>query len=110
MNINEAYRVMQEASGIKVGDKVKVLRKAKNSEMGWGNAWVEEMDKTIGRTFLVIEIEKQAGIQLDLNLCLDFPFFVLEVVEPVKEIKIRFFCDGKDVTDEISDKTKRNLK
>lgn len=27
-----------------------------------------------------------------------------------KEIEIRYFCDGEDVTDSISDETKRNLK
>jgi ABC-type transporter Mla subunit MlaD len=34
MDINEAYIVMQEASGLQVGDKVRVLRKAKSYEMG----------------------------------------------------------------------------
>lgn len=36
MDIREAYKVMQSQCGIEVGDKVRVLRKAKSREMGWG--------------------------------------------------------------------------
>ena len=35
---NEAYITLHNASGIKVGDKVKILRKAKDREMGWENS------------------------------------------------------------------------
>ena len=35
MTIKEAYEILQEASGIKVGDTEKVLRTAKVGEMGW---------------------------------------------------------------------------
>ena len=49
MNIQEAYNVMQENCGINVGDKVRILRKAKSCEMGWGNTYGQKMDELVGQ-------------------------------------------------------------
>lgn len=41
----------------------------------------------------------------------DFYFVPSRFCKPVnKKIEIRYFSDGKDMTDQISDETKRNLK
>jgi len=79
MNTEEAYLVMQGASGIKVGDKVKVLRKADSQEMGWGPAWTRSMDACVGQTYMVCSINGDQGICLSCGW--SFPFFVLEKVE-----------------------------
>lgn len=110
ISIEEAYKVMQKASGIKAGDKVKVLRNFKNYEMGCGCNWQPEKESFIGKSYTVTQI-KDTYIKLDSspNYHL-FPFFVLEVVESAKVIELRYFCEGKDVTNDISDETKQNLK
>lgn len=58
MSIQDAYLVMQKASGIEVGNKVRVLRKASTEEMGWDNSWPDSMDKyvrEIGKVEMVYE-------------------------------------------------------
>lgn len=85
MTEQEAYLTLHKASGLKVGDKVRVLRKAKDHEMGWVNSWMEGMDKNVGR---VLEIEKdngRIGFILDNGLPLGHPFFVLELVKTALE-------------------------
>ena len=84
MEIKEAYQVMQKECGIKVGDTVKVLRKAKSHEMGWSASWVApDMDAMVGKEFVVDGIFHEGGICRDKWA---FPFFVLEKVKdaPVK--------------------------
>ena len=80
MTNREAYLQLQESSGIKVGDFVKVLRKAKTNEMGWDNGWDEDMDQYVGQVFRVQYVGPY-GIGLEKTLY-EFPFFVLERVDP----------------------------
>jgi len=96
MNVEEAYRVMQEASGIQVGDTVKVLRKAKDYEMGWYNIWSDFM--VVGQTHKVLGVCED-GVKLrsrddrPSSQIYHYPFFVLEVVKKAHTITI----DGKDI-------------
>lgn len=65
---------------IKIGDQVKVTRIASGFESGWGNMWVDCMDKQVGKILRVKRIaEIHSGIQLDDNFY--YPFFVLEKVK-----------------------------
>lgn len=97
MDIKEAYKVMQENCGIEVGDKVRVLRKAKDYEMGWGNSWADGMDDWIGNEFIVNKVWDGEGIKLDTNDdYYNFPFFVLEIVEK-HNTKKKIVIDGKDI-------------
>lgn len=76
-SLQDAYLAMQEASGIKVGDTVRVLRKAAAYEMGWGTGWVDgAMDSYIGREWQVTDVAGAEGVTLGGSWC--FPFFVLE--------------------------------
>jgi len=83
----EVYLKYQKASGLKVGDKVRVLRKAEDFENGWTNAWVEEeMDRTVGQTDIIESIQDYGGINLESN-GLGYPFFVLKKVPiPIAEL------------------------
>lgn len=82
------YAELQEESGLKVGDTVKVLRKCVDGELGWENVWVEGMDKAIGQVYTIREITKY-GIKVDLCVAYCFPYFVLEKYkETTKEEKI----------------------
>ena len=81
MDIKEAYQVMAKESGIKIGDTVKVLRKAQSEEMGWTGCWQPGMDDTIGNEYTVSYID-DGHYQLDDGWWL--PFFVLEKIKSVK--------------------------
>jgi hypothetical protein len=79
-DLSECYKKMQEASGIKVGDKVKVLRKASRFENGWNNSW--KMDDAVGNIYAVVKVESDHDIHLSYNDGhFGFPFFVLEKIE-----------------------------
>lgn len=72
----------QNKCGLKVGDRVKVVRKEESYEGGWRNMWVTSMDNYIGRTFEVLQIAGAHGIGLcDEGLFNCFPYFCLEKVE-----------------------------
>lgn len=69
---------------LKVGDYVKVTRKAESNEKGWNNIWKVCMDNYIGKTVCVDDIDKTDGtIYLSFgNSFYDFPYFILEKAEP----------------------------
>ncbi len=70
------YLVGHNKSGINVGDKVKVLKKAKYHERGWNNCWVPSMDASVGNVFLV---DKDNGISgFHFKEGCNYPYFVLE--------------------------------
>jgi NADH:ubiquinone oxidoreductase subunit len=82
MTLQDAYLAMQEACGIKVGDAVRVLRKAEGGEMGWNQVWVSEMDKYVGEDGVVGECYGSNGflVQFPGGKGWRFPFFVLEKI------------------------------
>jgi hypothetical protein len=84
MTIKNAYLAMQEACGIKVGDTVRVLRKAEEGEMGWTSSWVSlYMDGLVGVTGVVKECDGSDGFRVsfsDDGCGWWFPFFVLEKI------------------------------
>jgi hypothetical protein len=86
MTVQEAYKVMQDNCGIEVGDIVKVLRIAKDYEMGWSSFWKKGMDGYVGKTFTVSRIRPGNGIFTSHGSWW-FPFFVLELVSKKPEVK-----------------------
>lgn len=79
------YTTAQAASGLKVGDRVRVRRKAEHHEKGWRNTWNPEMDSYIGKVLVITRIEDGCvGILLNHSVFY-FPFFVLEKVEAKEE-------------------------
>ena len=104
LNLHAHYVALQKASGIKVGDTVKVLRKANSHEMGWNNKWTVEMDEFVGKTFIVEDLRAADGIGLMQGNCgpYNFPFFVLEMVKPkIPNTKIIKIDDGFDGTFDV---------
>ena len=78
--LGEAYATMQTAFDAKVGDEVKVLRKAKSKENGWGQVWSKMgMDSTVGKTLKVKMIHPSDGYLLENDYY--YPFFVLEPMQ-----------------------------
>ena len=85
----EAYVAAQKASGIKVGDTVKVIKAYPDNAFGWINAWTGEMNKLIGKTAVVKSIS-DSGISLDCgSYTKGFPFFALELVGVYAETKVK---------------------
>ncbi len=106
MDIKEAYQTMQEASGIKKGDKVRCLRHFKDNEMGsssWDSKYTGQKaafvdSKAIGivsNTIVSRSISVTYGAEGRHGT---FPFFVLEVVEPAKEEKM-ITVDGQEYSE-----------
>ena len=77
MEIEEAYKVMQAACGIKKGDTVRVLRSFKSYELGCGDSWNPDMGGSVGEEFVVKEI---TGTNCSIG---DYywPFFCLEKIK-----------------------------
>ena len=84
----KSYEERQAECGLKVGDKVKILRKVVNYEDGWSNTWNEEgMDDFVGRIGKIVGEHPCAGFQVfceGLKGLYRYPYFVLEKVEEKK--------------------------
>lgn len=69
---------------IKIGDKVKVVRKVKK-ENGWDNSWVQDMDKFVGKSGVVESIEDW-GVNINFThnahvVDFSFPVGSLELIK-----------------------------
>ena len=85
MTEQEKYLEGHRNCGIKVGDRVRVTRKAENHENGWGDFWVEDMDAEVGKVLKVVEDYKKYGFACRENLEKNalrwgYPYFVLEKI------------------------------
>ena len=78
-HLRKAYLEGHKACGLKIGDKVKVVRKVNDFEQGWDNVWNSNMK--LG-TYVIARDgkEKGFGMRNDYN----YPWFVLEKVEDAK--------------------------
>ena len=76
INSRLLYLKNQNNSGLKVGDKVKIIKKTEDYEQGWATKWNPEMDKYIGLSTKITECVEHFGFKLELCVYL-FPYFVL---------------------------------
>ncbi len=117
MDKKELYKAMQalwvEENDVRVGDKVRVLRPHRSYELGSiGAAHDEEELLRRGKEGVVNDIGRgyvQIALAQDDHFLL--AFHQLEIVDQPRDpvITVKYFKDGKDVTDQISPDTKRNL-
>jgi hypothetical protein len=80
---SEDYHKGHKACGLKVGDHVKVTRKAKDKESGWNNSWHDDMHRYVGKTAIIIADHGISGFRCALSgdrSGWGFPFFILEKV------------------------------
>lgn len=70
-----------EENDLKVGDYVKVTRKAESHEGGCDYLWNYRMDNSVGKILKVEEIKTRNGVITLEDACC-YPYFVLEKVEP----------------------------
>ena len=96
-------------SGFKVGDTVKITRKAQSNENGWGSVWNDSMDYLVG---LEVKINYDNGdtwgfqIKTTNGIAWNVPWFVLERVEKDKSAdilnigdKVEIIATDKDLDD-----------
>lgn len=82
--MEKVYMDAQKACGLKVGDWVKITRKAEDYEAGWNNTWDCTMDEYANQVGQIMDINDE-GIEVQFIACWDsFPYFVLEKVEKSK--------------------------
>ena len=82
--MRQNYEKRQRECGLKVGNIVKIFRKAEDDEGGWGNHWPKDADTWVGKTGEIIGDGKGGGFKVFLEEENDwwfFPYFVLEKVE-----------------------------
>jgi hypothetical protein len=107
--LRKAYKTLGNAINFKVGDKVKILRKADDFELGWSTFWPSEKDKYIGKVGKIIKVVPSYGsiaVAVEGEVWLS-PWFVLELVEPVSE-KHTITIDGKST--EVSEEAYNEIK
>ena len=83
----EAQDKFIKITNLKIGDRVKVLRKANDDELGWDNKWSPSMDEWLCEVGVIRSFEGTTGISVYISKLEDywyFPFFVLEKVEEPK--------------------------
>ena len=83
MTEQEKYLEGHRNCGIKVGDRVRVTRKAEDWENGWRNCWADEMDDFVGKMCEIESDGNESGIVVrcpELNDWFVFPYFVLEKI------------------------------
>jgi hypothetical protein len=86
---HKKYMAGQTKCGLKVGDRVKLLRKAKSHEKGWDNSWEEEMDLRVGHTGRISSIGC-VGISVEFwddYPAYSYPFYVLKKVRKARGTK-----------------------
>lgn len=75
------YALLQAAwvehFGVKVGTRVRVVRKAVGEELGWLDGWIDDMDDMLGGNFPITRIAPNG---IAVNNEWSFPFHVLEVL------------------------------
>jgi len=82
IKLNDAYLSGHNACGLKVGDRVKVMKKAKSYENGWDNTWIHGMSYRVGDVATITDDRHAFGFCLDTSKeAWRFPWFVLEKVE-----------------------------
>ena len=92
--MGQNYEERQAECGLKVGDIVKISRKAEDYEDGWDNWWSEYADTWVGKTGKIIRDCKGGGFKVfceEKNNWWLFPYFVLEKVEEKKLTRYSVF-------------------
>lgn len=87
---NNLQTIMVKHMNLKKGDIVKPVRTAKTREMGWSDAWVDEMTENVGNTLMVVSIHFETGVLL--NDGFSYPIFVLEKLSDSLPV-IKLTCD-----------------
>ena len=82
-NVYKSYEEKQEQwikeNNIKIGDRVKIIKKSFNGDNGWNNNWIDEMDSYISKISIISGInDNNIFIIFDDNRGFSFPYHLLQ--------------------------------
>jgi hypothetical protein len=82
MSYQERQQKWMDTNNIKVGDEVRILRKATSYEDGWGTTWESSMNVCDGKLGVISGVDRNLGIHVEFvpGTTWYFPYFVLEKV------------------------------
>lgn len=90
----ENQRKWVNKNNIKVGSKVKIIKKANSEEGGWGAYWNSFMNDSVNKTGIVTMINDNTFSNIGIQVYLEnkdsyyfYPYFVLEKVEDKNEFR-----------------------
>ena len=88
----KSYREKQKQwikeNNIKIGDKVKIIKKSFEGDNGWNLCWIAIMDTVINNTGIITSIETDSiGIEVTNVGIFYYPYHILEKVEDRFEFK-----------------------
>ncbi len=102
----EKYIKEHNESGLKVGDRVKIVRSSNMGEGGWPEQWADNMFNMIDREGTIIDCKERVGFEVrpdGLGLMNDYwyPWFVLKKIEPKVKVKFQIvqFCGSNNIFD-----------
>ena len=94
---SENQRKWVNKNNIKVGSKVKIIKKANSEENGWGAYWNSLMDDSVNEVGTVTLIDDKRLNNIGIQVYLDnkgsyylYPYFVLEKIEDKNKNEFRF--------------------
>jgi hypothetical protein len=85
LSAQQIYSKMAALSGLKAGDRVKVLRDFERNEMGFPDSCVPSMRRCIGNEYIVSYVSEEGYVSFNSYR---WPFFCLKKLEPLVEIKL----------------------
>lgn len=90
--MKESYKVRQakwlKENHIQIGDRVRILRKAKDREDGWPNNWSNYINDYVGAVGKIVDIDGSFGLGVnpeEESRAWYLPYFVLEKVTEPKD-------------------------
>tara|TARA_R110002167_G_scaffold98020_1_gene258213 strand:- start:279 stop:668 length:390 start_codon:yes stop_codon:yes gene_type:complete len=92
---NKLHEAIIKETGLKEGDTVKILRKAKSGELGWENTWNVRMNDYVGGEYEVNTLS-QYGVTL-VGRYYTYPIHILEIVKVKVELPVFDLKDGYEV-------------
>ena len=105
----ENQREWIKKNNIKVGSKVKIIKKADSEENGWGAYWNSFMDDSINEVGIVTTIDDKSNNNIGIQVYLEnkdnyyfYPYFVLEKVENKNKNEFKFGARVKAEIDFIT--------
>lgn len=90
-----------------VGDKVKITKKAKSHENGWGDSWVSLMDRAVGKIGTVVSdcsvYPHSVEVEIPgITTRFFYPDFVLEKIESESISPLVATTDPKDLKEDVA--------
>lgn len=96
MTVAEAYLTLHRKAGFKVGDRVRLCRRAASYGLGWRESWDPAADQYVGQELIVLA---DAGMDGYVTYTSDgntynFPFYALDYVTKSAESVVVAIPDG----------------